>query len=106
MGSLYDEKCLCQPGSLHMGKETQSGLQNLYDYLSGRTADLDRCLDFIESRQEEIVGNDIGFILDIPATTQEISRQLWALLSALVKGDDGARRTLTDLRQRHPPQRV
>ena len=63
-----------QAGSLHTGKEAQTWLQNLHDYLSGRTAELDRLFDFIESRQEDIVGHDIGLMLDINATNQKVLR--------------------------------
>ena len=46
---LHDEKYLFRPSTAYTGKETQTWLQNLHDYLSGRTADLDRLFKYVEA---------------------------------------------------------
>ena len=79
---LYDEEYLFQPTTTYKGKDTQTWLQDLHDYLSGRTADLDRLLKYVESQTEEIKSPDIGCMLDLPATMGEVSRQLWPYLEA------------------------
>ena len=96
---LYDEKCLFQPTTAYTGKDTQTWLQDFHDYLSGRTADLDRLFKYVKSQTEEIKSPDIGFMLDLPATMGEVSRQLWALLGGLA---ERPRRHQAPLRQRAP----
>ena len=43
-------------------------MQDLRDYLSGLTAELDRLFDWVAKQPEEIVGSNIGFMLDVPAS--------------------------------------
>ena len=56
---------------------------SLRDYLAGRTAELDRLFDHIEKQPDE-VNNDLGWMLQC-ASNEEVSKQLWALLAALLK---------------------
>ena len=72
---LYGEKYLFQPTTAYTGKDAQTWLQDLHEYLSGLTAELDRLFKYVESQTEEIKSPDIGFMLDIPATNGEVSRQ-------------------------------
>ena len=67
-------------------------MQDLRDYLSGRTAELDCLFGWVEKQPEEITCSNIGFMLDVPATHTEISRQLLALIAALVKDYPDAKR--------------
>ena len=69
--------------SFYTGKDGAGWLLSLRDYLAGRTAELDRLFDHIESQLDE-VGNDLGFTLQC-ASNEEVSNQLWALLAALLK---------------------
>ena len=87
---LYDEKYLFQPTSAYSGKDGAGWLFSLRDYLAGRTAELDRLFDLLEKSGDE-VENDIGWMLQC-ATNEEVSKQLWALLAALLKGRDGSMR--------------
>ena len=94
---LYDEKYLFQPTTAYTGKDTQTWLQDLHGYLSGRTADLDRLFKYVESQTEEIKSLNIGFMLDLPATMGEVSRQLWALLGGLVKDHADTKRLFANV---------
>ena len=80
---LYDEKYLFQPGSLYDGQDPQKWLQNLHDYLAGRTRELDRIFTFIEQQTEPIT-RDPGFCID-SASNSELPHQLWALIGRLTK---------------------
>ena len=80
---LYDEKYFFQPSSLFTGKDASGWLLGLRDYLSGRTAELDRLFDHIEKQSDEM-SNDLGWMLQC-ASNEEVSKQLWALLAALLK---------------------
>ena len=82
---LYDEKYLFQKDTAFTGKDSQAWLLDLHNYLAGRTSDLDRMFDYIEKQTEPIATSDIGFMLDVPATMGQVSRQLWALIGGLVK---------------------
>ena len=65
---LYDEKYLFQPSTAYTGKDTQTLLQDLYDCLSGRTADLVRLFKYVEAQTEDIKSAVNGFMLDLPAS--------------------------------------
>ena len=72
-----------QQGSAYSGKDASGWLLNLRDYLAGRTAELDNLFDHIEKQSDE-VSNDLGWMLQC-ASNEEVSKQLWALLAALLK---------------------
>ena len=95
---LYDEKYLFQPSSLYTGKDASGWLLGLRDYLSGRTAELDRLFDHIEKQADEIVSNDLGWMLQC-ATNEEVSKQLWALLAALLKDHSESMRRFRNVPQ-------
>ena len=80
------------------GKAVHTWLQKIRNYLSGRTCDPDKLFDFFEAKDEEILNGDAGLMLDIPATHVELSRQLWALITAgLVKEHAGAKRDFSNV---------
>ena len=71
-------------------KALQSWLQDLRDYLAGRSIDLDVILNWAETQTSEIaevpncgVGKFPMFD-QIPVEPKEVSRQLWAFLGPLV----------------------
>ena len=89
---LYDEKYILSGKGMYDSKSPQTWLQNLRDYLAGRSADIDGVLDWAEGQSTEIPmvpdQRPGQFpMIDIPAPAKEISRQLWAFLSPLVAND-------------------
>ena len=54
---LYDEKYFFQSSSAYTGKDGAEWILGLRDYLTGRTAKLDKLFDFIEKQSEDL-GND------------------------------------------------
>ena len=88
---MYDKKYLFQSDNMFTGKAVHTWLQNPRTDLSGRTCDLDKLFVFIEAKYEDMIDDDTGFMLDIPATQVEISSQLWALIAGLVKGHADAK---------------
>jgi hypothetical protein len=52
--SLYDEKYLLNGKGLYDSKQPQLWLQTLRDYLAGRSAEMDKVLDWIEAQKEEV----------------------------------------------------
>ena len=79
---LYGEKYLFQASTAYTGKETQTWFQNLHDYLSDRTADLDSLFKYVEKQTDEIKSTDISFMLVLLASMQGVSQQLWACSAA------------------------
>ena len=73
---LYDEKYFFQPSSLFTSKDATGWLLGLRDYLSVRTAELDRLFDHIDKPSDD-VSNDLGRMLQC-AANEEVSKQLWA----------------------------
>ena len=63
---------------------------SLRDYLAGRTAELDRLCGHLEKMTDE-AENNIGWMLQC-ASNEEVSKQLWALLAALLKRYDDSMR--------------
>ena len=94
---LYDEKYLFQSGSLYDGKDPQKWLQNMHDYLAGRTRELDRIFAFIEQQTEPIT-RDPGFCID-SASNSELSHQLWALIGGLTKDHAEMTRVFRNVRR-------
>ena len=68
---------------MYSGKDASGWLLSLRDYLAGRTAELDRLFDHIEKQPDEVT-NDLGWMLQC-ASNEEVLKQLWALLAALLK---------------------
>ena len=83
---LYDEKYLFQPTSAYTGRDGSGWLLSFRGYLAGRTAELDRLFDYLEKSGDE-AKNNIGWMLQC-ASNEEVSKQLWALLAALLEGPD------------------
>ena len=91
--SLYDEKFVLSGKGIFNAKAPQTWLQDIRDYLAGRSIDLDHVLDWVERQTVEIpmvpdqrVG-DFPMFVHCPAEPREVSRQLWAFLGPLVAGD-------------------
>ena len=95
---LYDEKYLFQSSSAYTGKGAAGWLLELRDYLAGRTDELDKLFSFLEKAADP-VGNDLGWMLQC-ASNEEVSRQLWALLAALLKNDTDSMRKFRNV-ERH-----
>ena len=91
--SLYDEKFVLSGKGVFNAKAPQSWLQDIRDYLAGRSIDLDNVLDWAERQTIEIpmspdqrVG-DFPMFVHCPAEPRKVSRQLWAFLGPLVAND-------------------
>ena len=71
----------------------QSWLQDLRDYLAGRSIDLDAILSWAELQTSEIAEvpncgvDDFPMFDQIPVEPKEEPRQLWAFLGPLVAND-------------------
>ena len=78
---------------MYNSKAPQSRLQDLRDYLAGRSADLDAILNWTEMQTSEVAlapnQGCGGFPMfdQIPVEIKEVSRQLWAFLGPLVATD-------------------
>lgn len=93
---LSDEKYRFVADNAYVGKESMSWLRALKDYLSGRTAELDGIFKYIEAQKDEILNYDLGFMIDC-ASMQEVSRQIWALLSRLLRGHPDSMRAFRNV---------
>ena len=81
----------------YSSKDAATWLDDLRDYLSGRTPELDQLFFWCEAQPAEIVkANEYGGFLDC-AAPEVVSQQLWALLSGLLKGDASAKRTFSNV---------
>ena len=56
---LYDEKLLLTDKLVYSSKSPQTWLQDVRDYLAGRTSEIDRLLDWTESQTEEITAESL-----------------------------------------------
>ena len=85
---LYDEKVHLNGKMSYDTKKPEVWLQDLRDYVAGRTRELDQLLDWIEKQTDEITMDSarrayVG-CLDC-ATIDEVSRQLWSFIGPLIK---------------------
>ena len=72
-------------------------MEDLKDYLSGRTPELDQLFSWCEAQPIEIkVAGDYNGILD-RTSPEVVSQQLWALLGGLVKADATTKRTFANV---------
>ena len=95
---LYDEKYLLDPKNAYDAKSPATWLEDLRDYLSGRTPELDKLFQWAELRTVEIVHwREYDGAIEIPPSAEAISQQLWALIGGLVKGDPTAKRTFANV---------
>ena len=91
--SLYDEKYVLSGKGTYNGKAPQSWLQDVRDYLAGRSSDLDLILAWAEAQTSEIATvpncgmHDFPMFDQIPVEPKELSRQLWAFLGPLIAAD-------------------
>ena len=89
--ALHDEKYVLAGKGAYQPKSPQLWLQDVRDYLAGRCSDMDRVLDWVESRRDEIEHSSLGsgfpMLEHIGVHPTEVSRQLWALLGPLVAAD-------------------
>ena len=86
---LYDEKLILGGCGKYDSKNPEVLLQDVHDYIAGRTQEIDQLLVWVEIQNEEITASraaSYGGCLD-SAPISEISRQLWAFLGTLVKED-------------------
>ena len=87
---LYDEKTIATGSYSYDAKNPQTWLQMIRDYVAGRTPEVDPILMWAESQSREI---DEGLMAECPAmldsaSIQDMDRQMWAMLGALVKSDN------------------
>jgi hypothetical protein len=95
---LYDEKFLLDGKNAYDAKNPATWLEDLRDYLSGRTPELDKLFQWAELRTTEIVSfKEYDGVIETPPSAEAISQQLWALLGGLVKGDASAKRIFANV---------
>ena len=100
---MYDEKCVLSGKGTYNANAPQSWLQDLRDYLAGRSIDLDLILNWAETQTSEIAdvpNQGVGqFPLfdQIPVEPKEVSRQLGAFLGPLVAGDSNVTSTFKNV---------
>ena len=85
--SLYDEKYHLNRTGMFNEKTPEVWLQDVHDYMAGRTQELDQLINWAEQQTEEItpaVARSYAGCLDC-ASIEEVSRQLWAFIGPLVK---------------------
>ena len=70
----------------------QSWLQDVRDYVAGRIPEMDPLLDWVEVQDKEIGTDETGTapMVDRAPSTNEVSKQIWAMLQLLVKVDNTA----------------
>ena len=84
-------------------KVPQSWLQDLRDYLAGRSADLDAILNWVEMQTSEIPPAPNQGTGGFPMFDQclvepkEVSRQLWAFLGPLIANDSSKTSTFKNV---------
>ena len=85
---LYDEKVHISNKYTYDSKRPEVWLQDVRDYVAGRTRELDQLLLWIETQTDEIdhlnVEANYTGMCDC-APLEEVSRQLWSFLGPLVK---------------------
>ena len=85
---LYDEKYI-RDENFYDAKNPQGWLLGVKDYLAGRTHDIEGFIDWVEAQTEIIdetrLWHGMSSMMDQDPRT--VSRQLWALLAALVKNN-------------------
>ena len=88
---LYDEKFTTNTVNFYNPKDVQGWLIKLRNYVAGRTPEIDGFLDWVEVQTEPIdttmLANS-GVCMDKEPV--DVSRQLWAMLAALVALDEDA----------------
>ena len=95
---MYEEKKLTDDKIMYDKKKPLEWMQDLKDYLAGRTPEMDRVLDWAEKCTSDIDANSLAtaqlFMDQSPGgpCAAEISRQLWALMAPLVKSDEDVKR--------------
>ena len=82
--------------SAYRAKEPQSWFNDLRKYLAGRNPELDKLLLWIELQMEFIRHDDESVMIDC-ANHEVVSRQLWALLEALIKDYLSVKRTFANV---------
>ena len=82
---------------MYDSKAPQSWANDLRDYLAGRTQEVDRVLKWCEAQSEEIVQSRECEHLMLDHAHDEVSRQLWALIGALVKNDPTVKRAFANV---------
>ena len=101
--SLYDEKYVLSGKGMYNSKVPQSWLQDLRDYLAGRSADLDAILSWTEMQTSEIElapsQGSGGFPLfdQIAVDPKEVARQLCAFWGPLVASDSNKSSTFNNV---------
>ena len=85
---LYDEKVHLNNKMQYDPKHPATWLQEIHDYVGGRTMELDALIDWVETQTEEITidaaRQNYPGCLDC-APMDEIALQLWSFLGPLVK---------------------
>ena len=88
---LYDEKFILHPSLdkvKYNPKNPLEWMQDIRDYVAGRTEELDSILNWVARQSDEI--DDDNLPEDVPMVNKapslkEVSRQLWAMLNPLIK---------------------
>ena len=63
-------------------------MQGLRDYMAGRTEEMDALLTWVEQQEDFIDDTNLGHsapLVDNAPNVRDVSRQLWAMLSPLLK---------------------
>ena len=85
---LYDEKIHLNWEYAYDSKKPDIWLQDIRDYIAGRTRELDQLVVRIEKQTEEIdrqaAERDYPGCIDC-AQLEEVSRQLWSFIGPLIK---------------------
>ena len=88
---LFDEKVHINGKLTYDSRKPATWLQDVRDYIAGRTLELDQLIEWVEAQEDEIswdrAAADYGDCIDC-APMAEISRQLWGFLGPLVKEDN------------------
>ena len=88
---------------MYNAKAPRSWLQDLRDYLAGRSINLDAILNWTETQTSGIpqapnCGSEEFPMFDqIPVEPKEVSRQLWAFLGPLVANDSNKTSTFKNV---------